>query len=129
MKIAVTCLTLVFSLIWFGIAHASPFDGWTLEQIKADPGFVSTEDPRGPTLSCATESGDPGAPYCHDWIGYIDLDGDWRIYFDQRGYGLTCGFQEDEYSSGWLEDMAPLWTRGLVDRLIDEEILEGYPGC
>ncbi|MCC7478104.1 hypothetical protein IT575_06545 [bacterium] len=121
----VIALLSIFLLALPVVALASPFDGWTLEEIRADPGFVPIKETWGLKLSEATLSGDSDAPLCHMWIGYIDIDGDWRIYFDHRGDGLTCCFQDD--ASPWLDDMAPIWTRGLVSRLVEEGILEGYP--
>ncbi len=125
MRSAMTCVSLAAAVFFCSIANASPFDGWSVEQIKADPCFVALEQESGLALSQARESGERDASLCHIWIGYIDIDGDWRIYFDHHGYGLTCCYQDD--ASPWLGDMAPLWTKGLVSRLVEEGILDGYP--
>jgi hypothetical protein len=58
--------------------ETNPFDGWTVSEIMAHPGFhaFTTADPVDRDTICASQarvSAAPGAPYAYKWIGYIEL--------------------------------------------------------
>ena len=72
------CLSVLIALMMAGAALASEFDGLTVAQIKAHPGFVASDY----SLSSAKNSGDPNAKHVYWWIGYIP-SGDKRVYFER----------------------------------------------
>ena len=85
MLIRIIGITLATVLLWVTCALASPFDGMTVDEIRAHPDFVADDY----SLSSATNSGDPDAPHVYEWIGYIPA-GDNRVYFTSYGEPLTC---------------------------------------
>ena len=107
MRILVVALLLTVG--WAVLAWASPFDGLSVEEIRAHPDFVAADY----CLSSATNSGDSGAGHVYWWIGYIPVD-DTRIYFTSFGEPLTC--VEWEATGEWV----PLWVVDALDRLLAE---------
>jgi len=101
-------LALVVGALMVSTALASDFDGWSIEKIKADPGFVSSDY----SLSWARNSGDVDAPHIYWWIGYIPV-GDKRVYFTSFGEPLTC--VEWEKTGEWV----PEWVVKALDKLVD----------
>ena len=116
----------------------NPYDGWALEQIKADPGFHPLGQPSSygswwfPPLridppSSARESAALDAPPVYQWIGFIELPEDYGRYmmvvFDKTGAGVTmvsgCNAPYD--------DPVPVWFVGTLGYLSDRGVLGGYP--
>ena len=102
------CLSVLIALMMAGAALASEFDGLTVAQIKAHPGFVASDY----SLSSAKNSGDPNAKHVYWWIGYIP-SGDKRVYFDSFGEPLTC--VKWEKTGEW----EPEWDVAALDKLVD----------
>jgi len=102
------CLSVLMALMLAGAALASEFDGMSVAQIKAHPGFVASDY----SLSSAKNSGDPGAKHVYWWIGYIP-SGDKRVYFDSFGEPLTC--VKWEKTGEWV----PEWVVAALDKLVD----------
>lgn len=115
MKLWIMVLLIMLALT--GAAFASPFDGWSVDQIRGHSDF--TKDTQ--SMSWATNSGDPDAPHIYWWIGYIP-HGDQRIYFTSYGEPLTC------VQWGPTGEWVPLWVRDALDRLFAEEIIVLEPG-
>lgn len=115
MKVWIMVLLLLLSLCT--AAAASPFDGMSVEQIRAHEDFT----PDTQSMSWATNSGDPDAPHIYWWIGYIP-DGDKRIYFTSYGEALTCVQWQE--TGEWV----PMWVREALDKLVAEEIIVLKPG-
>ncbi|GEM_PF-2062414 len=113
MLLRVLAGALVLVLLWGTTALASPFDGLTVEEVRAHPDFVADDY----SLSSATNSGDPDAPHVYWWIGYIP-DGDTRVYFTSFGEPLTC--VKWEATGEWV----PVWVVEALNRLLDEGYIE-----
>jgi hypothetical protein len=101
-------IALVIGALMTSIALASEFDGMSVDQIKAHPGFVASTD----SLSSATNAGDKDAPHIYWWIGYIPV-GDQRVYFTSYGEPLTC--VKWEKTGEWV----PEWVVKALDKLVD----------
>jgi hypothetical protein len=110
-----------------------PFEGWTLEQIKADPRFIpwdkfDTPMGAGGAPSSARDTSVAGWPAVYKWIGCIELPQNYLgryavVVFDSTGAGVTmvadCG--------GAYDDLVPLWFGRTIEYLEDVGIMEGYP--
>jgi hypothetical protein len=101
-------IALIIGALMTSIALASDFDHMSVDQIKANPGFVSSTD----CLSGTTNSGDVDAPHIYWWIGYIPV-GDKRVYFTSYGEALTC--VKWEKTGEWV----PEWVVAALDKLVD----------
>jgi hypothetical protein len=106
-------------------ALASPFDGWTVAQIRSHPDFVAAAAAEGSvSMSRATASSAPQAPRVYEWIGYIPISAHQRVYFTAEGYGLTCGAG---LLGPYMDEWAPLWMDGAIDKLYATGVIQGYP--
>lgn len=105
-------LGLVLSIVSVTAAFASPFDGWSVDEIRAHQAFSSSDY----SLSWATNSGDPGAAHIYEWIGYIPT-GDQRVYFTSYGEPLTC--VQWQASGEWV----PLWVADALDNLLAKGLI------
>jgi hypothetical protein len=111
-------VTLTVALLWITAALASPFDGWTLDELKDHPDFIPLEISPLTQDRLPRESAEPGAPLANDWIGYIDLPicnslDAGLILIDSQGTQLTC----DKVWFSWFPGWAPIWAREAVARL------------
>src|SRR6185503_11557453 len=89
---------LLISVATCTAANASEFDGWTLEQLKAHPDFVSLELNDYARSSLQHESNLADAELTHDWIGYVLLSGDREypqdvVLVDALGQQVTCEYR------------------------------------
>lgn len=103
--VAFVTIVILFCGCFFTQAFASPYEGLTVEQIKALPGFTSS--------------------VYGDRIGYIlttAANGE-RILidFDEHGYPLTCILD-----TGWDEPI-PAWVAPAMEYLVDCGLLS--TGC
>lgn len=103
---------LFFLLVFTGASFASPYDGMSVEQIRANANFKADTQ----SMSWTTNSAEPDAPHIYWWIGYIQ-DGDTRYYFTSYGEALTC--VEWDRTGEWV----PLWVRDALDSLFIDEVI------
>lgn len=108
MLLRALALAMMLCLLAIGSAWASKFDGMTVDQIRAHPGFVADTQ----SMSGATNAGDPDAPHIYWWIGYIP-DGDTRVYFTSYGEPLTC--VKWDKTGEWV----PQWVLEALNKLVD----------
>jgi hypothetical protein len=87
-------------------AFASNYDNMSVDEIKAQPGFVKDTL----SLSSTTNAGAPDADHIYWWIGYI-AEGDKRIYFTSYGEALTC--VKWERTGEWV----PEWVAANLEKL------------
>lgn len=112
-----------------------PYVGWTLEQIKADPGYTPWEQrpecTTGGVLappSSTRDTSKPGWPSSYNWIGYIELPKNYYnrlavVVFASNGAGVTM----IEDCGGAYFELMPLWFGRTLDYLYDVGYFEGYP--
>ena len=121
------CFMLASGLV--SAAHASPFDGWTLEQLKAHPRFVPLDIPitERNAMTFQREWNSPDAPLTHKWIGYIVLSQHKSVYplgeivaIDDQG--ATSTFVDIGY---WT----PKWAVDAIDYLIERGVIQHYGPC
>jgi hypothetical protein len=112
----------------------NPFDGWTLSEIKAHPGFHAfiVSDPLSRDTICPSQarvSGNPRSPYAFQWIGYIELSQEHKpwpeiVVFDSSGAGVTLTSPEIcPLPYQWV----PVWAIDAIDYLYQLGYYEGYP--
>ncbi len=106
-------LSLLLALALTCAAQASVYDGLSVEQVRAHPDFVADTQ----SMSCTSNSGDPGALHVYWWIGYIP-DGGKRVYFNHIGEPLTC--VKWDATGEWV----PEWVAGSLDQLLDGGYIE-----
>lgn len=103
-------VAVAISLLVAGNAWASKYDGLTVEQIRANPDFVASDQ----SMSSTTNNGDPAlAEHVYWWIGYIP-DGDKRVYFTSFGEPLTC--VKWDKTGEWV----PEWVVDALNKLVDK---------
>ena len=113
MILRVVVLSALICVALASAALASPFDGWTMEEITAHPDFVRSTD----SMSQATNNGDPDvADNVYWWVGYIPVD-DQRIYFTSFGEPLTC--VKWDVTGEWV----PEWAVNALDRLVNDGLI------
>jgi hypothetical protein len=109
-----------------------PFIGWTLDEIKAHPGFIpwdKFECSAGmlASPSKARDTSKPGSPEVYHWIGCIELPEEYlgryaAVVFDDTGAGVTM----IAGCCGGFDDLVPLWFGRTVEYLYDAGVIEGY---
>ena len=107
------CISVLFAVLSATMALASPFDGMSVEEIRAHPDFVADDY----SLSQAENSAEPDGRKIYWWIGYIP-SGDQRIYFTSYGEALTCVKWEE--TGEWV----PQWVADTLNELLEEGIIK-----
>ena len=101
-------------------ATASDFDSLSVEEIRALPGFVASEDAQWFTSSSsARESAEVDAPRVFRCIGYLETR-------NETGKVLTLVFADngDHVSfSPWCDEVVPAWVEPALDHLVDYGML------
>lgn len=118
MRLLPVLTTLMFAILWGGAAWASPFDGWSLEQVKSDPRYHLIED--CPVAVPIRVDG----PFCcgyhryrDSWVGYIELGRDY-VVFDHAGNSLTVN------SNGIAK-----WAVDAIDYVEERGVFEEFYGA
>jgi hypothetical protein len=106
-------LAFLLVLAWYALAPASSYDEMKIWEIRAHPDFVEDNY----CLSAATGSGEIGADFVYEWVGYIP-DGDKRVYFTSNGEPLTC--VQWQATGEWV----PEWVVEALDKLLEEGYID-----